>query len=146
MFGAGLYDVIDREEETLDLRLEYRWGWSLWVLQPWAGIEATADGALYGIAGLFADFEIGPRWGFTPSAGAGFYDEGDGRDLGQRLEFRTQIEFARRFANDTRVAFALSHISNARLSELNPGTEVLTVYYSIPLGRRSGDQTKESPP
>jgi hypothetical protein len=146
VFGAGLYDVIDREAETLDLRFEYRWGWSLWVLQPWAGVEVTADGALYGLAGILADFAIGRRWVFTPGAGVGLYDEGNGKDLGHTVEFRTQIEFARRFAQDTRLAFALSHISNAGLDDRNPGTEVLTVYYSIPLGRKSGDHTKVPSP
>ncbi len=146
VFGAGFYDVIDLVEETLDLRFEYRWGWSLWVLQPWAGVEVTGDGAVYGAVGVFADFEIGPRWIFTPGAGVGLYDDGDGKDLGHAVQFRTQIEFARRFEKDTRLAFALSHISNAGLDDANSGTEVLTVYYSIPLGRGSGDHTKERSP
>ncbi len=146
VFGAGLYDVIDLEEETLDLRFEYRWGWSLWVLQPWAGVEVTGDGALYGAVGVLANFEIGPRWVFTPGFGAGLYDEGDGKDLNHAVQFRTQVEFARRFEKDTRLAFALSHISNAGLDDKNPGTEVLTVYYSIPLGRGSADHTKERSP
>ena len=146
VFGAGIYEVLDRHEVTLDLRFEYRWGWSFWALQPWAGIEASADGALFGFVGLLADIELGPRWVFTPGAGAGGYDAGNSKDLGHPVEFRTQLEFARRFATDHRFAIALSHISNARLGSRNPGTEVLTFYYSIPLGRKSADHTKESTP
>jgi len=133
-------------EKSLDLRFEYRWGWSHWRLQPWAGVEVTGDGALFGVAGILADFDIGSRWMVTPGAGAGFYDDGDGKDLGGTLEFRTQIEFARRFAKDDRLAIALSHISNAGLGDFNPGTEILTVYYSIPLGSKGGKRVQESPP
>ena len=146
VFGAGLYDVIDQEAESLDLRFEYRWGISLWALRPWAGLEFTADGALHAVAGVLADIGIGSRWIVTPGAGAGLYDEGNGKDLGDPVEFRTQIELARRFAGDNRLAIALSHISNAGLGDANPGTEVLTIYYSIPLGRRSADRTQEFPP
>jgi hypothetical protein len=146
VFGAGLYDIFDRKEETLDLRIEYRWGISLWALRPWAGIEVTADGALYAVAGVLADIGIGSRWIVTPGAGAGFYDEGNGKDLGDPVEFRTQLEFARRFAGDDRLAIALSHVSNAGLGDANPGTEVLTVYYSIPLGRKSAVRARAFPP
>ncbi len=146
VFGAGLYDVVDLDEETLDLRFEYRWGWGLWVLQPWAGVEVTGDSALYGAAGVLANFEIGRRWIFTPGIGAGLYDDGDGKNLGHTVEFRSQVEFARRLEKDTRLAFALSHISNAGLDDRNPGAGILTVYYSIPLGRGSGDHTKEPSP
>lgn len=146
VIGAGLYDSFDQEAETLDLRIEYRWGISLWALRPWAGIEVTADGALYAVAGVLADIGIGSNWIVTPGAGAGFYDEGNGKDLGDPVEFRTQLEVARRFSGDDRLAIALSHISNAGLGDANPGTEVLTVYYSIPLGRKSSDRTTEFPP
>jgi hypothetical protein len=87
-----------------------------------------------------------PRWVFTPGVGVGPFDAGSGKDLGHPVQFRTQLEFARRFSGDNRFAFALSHISNAGVGDTNPGTEVLSIYYSIPLGRNSGTHTKESPP
>lgn len=144
-FGAGLFGVLDDDAGTLDLRFEYRWGWSLWVLKPWAGIEATTDGALFGIVGVLADFDLGSRWVFTPGAGFGPFDAGSGKDLGNPVQFRTQVEFARRFAGDDRFILALSHISNAGLGEINPGTEVFSIYYSIPLGAKSARPVTESP-
>jgi len=146
VFGAGIFGVLENETGTLDLRFEYRWGWSFWVLRPWAGIEVTADGALFGIVGVLADFDMGPRWVFTPGVGVGPFDAGSGKDLGNPVQIRTQLEFARRVAGDNRFAFALSHISNAGLGDTNPGTEIFSIYYSIPLGRKSGTHTKESPP
>jgi len=145
-FGAGVYNVFDGTQKSLDLRFEYRWGWSHWGLRPWAGVEVTGDGAIFGVAGLLADIDIGSRWIVTPGAGAGLYDDGDGKDLGGTIELRTQIELARRFAKDDRLAIALSHISNAGLGDFNPGTEILTVYYSIPLGRKAGGRAQEAPP
>lgn len=146
VFGAGVYNVFEGTQESLDLRFEYRWGWSHWGLRPWAGIEVTGDGAIFGVAGMLADFGIGSRWILTPGAGAGLYDDGDGKDLGGTLEFRTQLELARRCAKDHRFAIALSHISNAGLGDFNPGTEILTVYYSVPLGRKARDRAQEPPP
>ena len=69
-----------------------------------------------------------------PGAGVGAYSEGNGKDLGHAIEFRTQVEFARRLRNDARIAIALSHISNASLGDENPGAEILSLYYSIPVG------------
>lgn len=104
------------------------------MVRPWAGLEVTTDKALYGIVGLLIDIDLGSRWWFTPVAGVGAYSEGNGKDLGHAIEFRTQVEFARRLRNDARIAIALSHISNASLGDENPGAEILSLYYSIPVG------------
>jgi len=69
----------------------------------------------------------------TPSFGVGAYDEGDGKDLGDTIEFRSQVELAYRFDNRSRVGVAFSHISNAGIGDRNPGTEILNVYYAYPL-------------
>jgi hypothetical protein len=132
-FGIGYYDVIDRDDEAVDFRLEYRSDVRLWILKPWFGGEVTTDKAIYGVAGLLVDLELSDRWILTPSAGLGLYYDGDGKDMGSTVEFRTQIEIARRFQAGSRLGFALSHISNANLDDTNPGTEILSLYYAIPL-------------
>jgi hypothetical protein len=53
--------------------------------------------------------------------------------MGSTVEFRTQVEIARRFQTGSRLGFAFSHISNANLDDTNPGTEILSLYYAIPL-------------
>ncbi len=132
-FGAGYYDLLQRDDEAADFRIEYRSGRALWILRPWAGIEVTSDGAVYGLGGLLADIGLGSRWVLTPSAGIGAYHDGGGKDLGHTLEFRSQIELAYRFDNRARLGLAFGHISNASLGDTNPGAEVLTLYYSLPL-------------
>ncbi|MGF1611876.1 MAG: acyloxyacyl hydrolase [Kiloniellales bacterium] len=130
--GIGGYDVYQNDDTAVDFRLEYRHGKRLWIFKPWAGIEATSDGAVYGLGGILVDLFFGRRIVVTPSFGAGAYFNGDGKDLGGTIEFRSQLEIAYRFNDRSRLGIALSHISNAGLGDDNPGTEIVTLYYSIP--------------
>ena len=131
--GLGYYDWYEKEADTVDFRLEYRHGDKLWIFKPWAGVEGTADGAIYGVAGVLVDLFFGRRIVVTPSLGAGLYYDGDGKDLGGLIEFRSQLEIAYRFNDRSRLGLAVSHISNAGLGDDNPGTEIVTLYYSAPL-------------
>ncbi|MCB9991405.1 MAG: acyloxyacyl hydrolase [Rhodospirillales bacterium] len=131
--GIGWYDINDNEGAT-DFRVEYRWDRPLvWVIEPWAGGEVTSDGAVYGVAGILADIQAGDGFVITPSFGAGLYGDGDGKDLGNTIEFRSQLELGWEFQNSSRVGVAFGHISNASLGDRNPGTEILNVYYHVPV-------------
>jgi hypothetical protein len=131
--GLGYYDIHQQDDEAADFRLEYRSDLALWIFRPWLGLEVTSDGAVYGLGGFLADIALGPRVRLTPSLGAGAYHNGDGKDLGHAVQFRSQIELGYRFESGQRLAIAFSHISNASLSNQNPGTEILTLYYMVPL-------------
>ncbi len=137
--GLGYYDISQRTDEAIDFRLEYRHGEKLWIFKPWVGIEGTSDGALYAAAGLLVDVFFGRRVVVTGSLGAGYYADGGGTDLGHELEFRSQIEIAYRFDDRSRLGLAFSHISNASIGDTNPGVEILSLYYSIPLTRLLGE-------
>ncbi|MBS3786486.1 MAG: acyloxyacyl hydrolase [Gammaproteobacteria bacterium] len=128
--GVGIYNI-DGSTDATDFQIEYRSNRSvLKELQPWAGFEINSDSALWAGAGLLFDYPLSEQWRIVPSVGAGLYDPGDSDlDLGSSIEFRSQIEIAYVFANQNRVALALSHLSNARLGEDNPGTEVLSIYW-----------------
>jgi len=132
--GVGWYDFNKHTEEAVDFRLEYRHDETVWLFKPWLGIEATSDGAVYGVAGLLVDLDLGSRFVLTPSVGVGAYHDGNGKDLGSGLEFRTQIELAYRFADHSRLGLAVSHISNADFGDSNPGAEVINLYYAVPIG------------
>ena len=136
--GFGVYDVLNHEDRTSDLRVEYRSHRRLWSFGPWFGLEVTGDRALFGLGGLLFDLNLGPRWVLTLSGGVGVYGDGDGKDLGHTIELRSQIEMGYRFARCARLGLAFSHTSNAGLGDINPGAEVATIYYAIPLERRSG--------
>jgi hypothetical protein len=131
--GLGYFDVNKRDDAAVDFRLEYRHGQKFWIFKPWIGVEATSDGAVYGAAGVLVDVFFGRRVVLTPSFGAGYFEQGDGKELGHEIEFRSQIELAYRFDDRSRLGLAFSHISNASIGDDNPGVEILNVYYSIPL-------------
>ena len=131
--SAGWYDINDNEG-AVDFRAEYRWDSPIiWVIKPWAGVEATSDGAMFGAAGILADIKIGSGFLITPSFGPGLYSDGGGKELGNVLEFRSQLEMGWEYANESRVGVSIGHISNASLGDKNPGTEILSFYYHMPV-------------
>ena len=133
--GVGWYDFNDNKQ-AVDLRVEYRPEVKYFgFVKPWLGVEVTSDVAAYGVVGVLTDIFFGRRLVLTPSFGAGVYTDGDGKDFGSAIEFRSQLELGYRFDDRSRVSVAVSHISNAHLTKQNPGTEVATIYYHIPLDR-----------
>ena len=42
--GIGYYDFAQGDDAAADFRLEYRSDLALWLIKPWAGLEATSDG------------------------------------------------------------------------------------------------------
>lgn len=133
-FGAGYYDVVQGDDPAGEFRIEYRDDRKLWIFKPFVGAMGTTDSAGYGYGGVLVDIYLGRRFVLTPSFAAGYYYDGDGRDLGYGLEFRSSVELSYRFDDRTRLGLSFYHISNASLGDKNPGTEVLGIVYSIPLG------------
>ena len=130
--AVGRYDIND-DWEAIEFRAEYQSDYKLWIFKPFGGVMASTDGAAYGYAGILTDVYFGRRIVLTPSFAAGLYHNGDGKDLGHIVEFRSSIELAYRFDNRSRLGLSLYHLSNASLSEDNQGTEILSLSYSIPL-------------
>ena len=131
--GLGYYDILDNHDAA-DFRIEYRPGTPIiWELRPWLGAEVTSDGGVYGAGGFLYDFHMGNNWLLTPSIGAGLYADGGGKDLGSTIEFRSMLELGYQFENASRVSAGFSHISNASIGDRNPGTEILSLYYHIPM-------------
>jgi len=129
--GAGYYDFND-DQNAAEFRLEWRgrpWGWGI---RPLAGVMATSDTAVYGYGGLLLDLFFGRRIVVSPSFAAGLYHEGDGKDLGSAIEFRSALEVGWRFDDRSRLSVMVYHLSNASIDDNNPGTEVISVGYSIP--------------
>ncbi len=132
--AAGYYDIND-DQDAAELRAEFRSADKLWIFKPFGGLMGTSDKAFYGYAGFLIDVYFGRRIVLTPSLAAGLYEDGDGKDLGHIVEFRSSIELAYRFDNRSRLGLSFYHLSNAGLDDNNPGTEVLSLNYSIPLPR-----------
>jgi hypothetical protein len=133
-FGAGYFDAFQQDDTAVEFRAELRSNWHLLsFLDPFVGVSGTTDGAVYGFFGLKADINIGDHFVIMPSAAVGAFGHGDGKDLGSVLEFRTGAEFAWRFEDRSRLGVGIHHISNASVGDINPGTEIVSIVYSLPL-------------
>ena len=136
--GAGYYDLTDDEQAAeFDLSVQPDWVWSVtdwWDVGPHAGVLGTTDAALYGYAGILFDFKVTDWFYITPSTAAGLYKKGDGKDLGNTVEFRSGVDFNYQFENEARLGLGIYHISNAGLGTKNPGVETLQLSVSIPVG------------
>ena len=56
------------------------------------------------------------------SSSAGIYSNGDGKDLGNTLQFKSEVNIFYRLGKSSRLGLGSHHISNAGLSSVNPGT------------------------
>lgn len=132
-FSLGVFDL-PASEKSLEGGVEYRWKtfelWSL-DLEPVVGFSATSDESFWGYGGLRYDFEVSERWRITPQFAIGFYENGDGKDLGGLIEFRSGIELSYRLNNGASLGLVFYHLSNARIYDLNPGEESLVFIYSL---------------
>ena len=124
---------IGGEVQLTPLRLQL-FGRHLPPLAPIVGGSVTEATSIYAYAGLRWDIAWG-AWTFSPSAAGGIYSRGYGKRLGGTVEFRTAIEVSREVGGG-RLGLCLYHLSNARIYELNPGSESLVLSYSLPLRRR----------
>ena len=152
VFGIGIYDVkFDGSEknQATDFRYEYRSDKTLFdigpeednffFLKPFFGFEYTNDSASYILTGIYIEDNLGELFEgnenklfFTPSFGAGIYNDGSGKKLGNDLQFRTSLEISYELKNKNRIGVSFSHISNANLGSKNPGVEILSFSYHIP--------------
>ena len=138
-FQGGVFDVIQSDDEAAAFALEYRHEPVWWQVKPFGGMMGTADGAFHGYAGIVVDVPLGDSFAFTIGFAPGYFHEGGGKDLGHALEFRSSGELAYVFENKSRLGLMVNHISNASLSDRNPGTEVLMLSYSVPVRKLFGE-------
>ena len=152
VFGVGIFDVKfdgSSSNYATDIRFERRFDKTLinigpkednfFYLKPFVGVESTTDSALYLLGGIYLEDNLGKlligeknKWNFTPSFGLGYYDDGNGKKLGNKIEFRTTLEISYQLNNDDRIGFSLGHISNANIGNKNPGAEILSLSYQKP--------------
>ena len=151
IIGIGIYDVSNEQtsHQTIDYRYEKRFDKVLFdigpeednffYLKPFAGLEVTTDSAFYVLGGIYLEDNLGEllsgnnnKWNFTPSFGLGYYDDGDGKKLGNKLEFRTTLEISYQLKNNDRFGISLGHISNANIGNKNPGVEIISLSYQKP--------------
>jgi hypothetical protein len=138
--GAGAYNVIpddspqvvENDDVSGEVRLEYRLGEKLFFVGPMAGIMINTDGGLFGYGGIYGDIRAG-HWVLTPAFGVGGYSRGDSKDLGGVFEFHLGLDISHEFKGGSRLGVKLAHISNAGTHEINPGADSVLLTYTLPL-------------
>ena len=88
---------------------------------PITGGFVTENSAAYIYTGVEWNYAISEKLKFTPSFAPGIYHQGDGKDLGHALEFKTEVQASYSVSESTSLGMSYNHISNASLGDKNPG-------------------------
>ncbi len=88
---------------------------------PITGGFVTENSAAYVYTGVEWNYAISDKLKFTPSFAPGIYHQGDGKDLGHALEFKTEVQASYLVSESTSLGMSYNHISNASLGDKNPG-------------------------
>ena len=79
-------------------------------------------------AGAVARYDLGADFFVEGALMPGLQNQGE-RDLGGSVQFRSLVGIGREVAPGQRVSVAISHRSNARLNDFNPGVEAIGLRY-----------------
>ena len=122
---SGMFDFSDQKQRAVLVGFQhqneelYRETF-LGTLSPITGGFVTENQALYAYTGVEWNFDLGPI-NFTPSFAPGLYGEGDGKDLGHILEFKSEVQASWSLSENSELGMSYNHISNASLGDKNPG-------------------------
>ena len=89
-------------------------------VSPVTGGFVTENSAAYIYTGIEWNVDMGGMI-FTPSFAPGLYHEGDGKDLGHVLEFKSEVQLSYASSDNTSFGISYNHVSNASLGDKNPG-------------------------
>ena len=89
-------------------------------LSPITGAMMTGDSATYFYTGVQSEYSFGAL-NITPSFAPGYYNKGDGKDLGHALEFKSEVQVSLDLPKSSQLGFSYNHLSNASLGDKNPG-------------------------
>jgi len=122
---AGLFDFSDDKQKASlvgiqhqddDLYKSTKFG----KISPITGGFLTENNAFYIYSGIQAEYELGGVK-ITPSFAPGYYNYGNGKDLGYPLEFKTEVQLSVDLFQSSQLGMSYNHISNASLGTKNPG-------------------------
>ena len=124
-FFTGIFDFSDTKQAAGVLGLQhqnddlFRESF-LGRLSPITGGFLTENNAFYFYTGVQTEYDLG-LFTITPSFAPGYYNSGDGKDLGHVLEFKSEVQMSLNLSDSTEVGMSYNHISNASLGDKNPG-------------------------
>tara|TARA_B100000795_G_scaffold165879_1_gene124784 strand:+ start:222 stop:716 length:495 start_codon:yes stop_codon:yes gene_type:complete len=135
-FYVGTFDTIDKEGD--DEATMYGFEHNNPILfrdtfvgrfSPISGGFVTDKSSIYLYTGVQAQYEIGPL-NIIPSFAPGYYDEGNGKDLGMALEFKSEIKLSFDVSKNSKVGYSYNHISNNDWGDINPGVDNQIISFS----------------
>ena len=121
---TGMFDFSDHKQKAGIIGLQhqnddlFRESF-LGKLSPITGGFLTENNAFYLYTGAQAEYDLG-LFTITPSFAPGYYNSGDGKDLGHVLEFKSEIQMSLNLSDSTEFGMSYNHISNASLGDKNP--------------------------
>ena len=125
IFG-GIYDYDD--DNTTDL-IGFNYHMSnneidllnILTINPLIGGLITAESATMFYGGFETNLGTDTVY-LNLSSSSGFYSNGDGKDLGNAIQFKSEVNLFYSLSEETRIGIGSHHISNAGLNSVNPGT------------------------
>jgi lipid A 3-O-deacylase len=128
-FYTGTFDLLDKEgdDQTSLFGIEHQnedlfRETFLGKFSPITGGFMTGKSSVYLYTGIQAEYDLGPI-NIIPSFSPGYYDSGDGKNLGSALEFKSEIKFDIDIFKDSKIGYSYNHISNNDWGDINPGTD-----------------------
>ena len=98
-FYTGTFDVIDKEgdDQTSLFGVEHKnpdlfRDTLIGKFKPVTGAFITGNNSIYLYTGIEGQYGLGPIK-ILPSFTPGYYEKGNGKDLGSALEFKSEIKF-----------------------------------------------------
>jgi len=137
-FFLGTFDTIDKEgDDKANL-----YGFEhknpilfrdtiLGKFSPISGGFITDKNSIYLYTGVQVQYEMGPL-NIMPSFAPGYYEKGDGKDLGSVLEFKSEISFTFDISKNSTLGYSYSHVSNNDWGKggKNPGVDNKAISFS----------------
>ena len=133
---VGTFDIIDKEGDDEATLYGFEHNDPILFRDTFAGRFSPITGgfitdkkSIYLYTGVQAQYEVGSL-NIIPSFAPGYYDEGDGKDLGMALEFKSELKFSFDVSKDSKIGYSYSHISNNEWGDKNPGTDNQQISFS----------------
>ena len=133
---TGTFDIIDKEgdDQTTLFGIEHKnpnlfRDTFLGKFKPVTGAFMTGDSSMYLYTGIEGQYGVGPLK-ILPSFTPGYYEKGDGKDLGSVLEFKSEIKIGLDIFENSKLSYSYSHMSNNEWGDTNPGTDNQQITFS----------------
>ena len=134
-FYSGTFDTIDKEGDEKATLYGFEHNNPILFrdtfigkFSPITGGFVTDKSSIYLYTGVQAEYELGPL-NIVPSFAPGYYEQGDGKDLGMALEFKSELKFSLDIFKESKIGYSYSHISNNDWGDKNPGVDNQTISF-----------------